>query len=157
MRDGRLVMFDWLRRWRQPKQHTLIAMRLKDMLVVHPRQDNSRVCSRCGQQVGIYPSGQGVIARRPNTIIICQICTDPLDPNTHLASGALDEPFHSVRAPPDYVRKHRQEAHTSTSDLSFPNYELPTPANDPLATLPDPPAIDPGGGSSGGGGASGDF
>jgi DNA-directed RNA polymerase subunit RPC12/RpoP len=52
----------------------LIVMRLADMERIHPNQDNSHVCSKCGQQVGIYPSGQMYLKERPNLDIICSRC-----------------------------------------------------------------------------------
>jgi hypothetical protein len=69
-------------------------MRLADVLLVHPQQDNSRVCSKCGCQVGIYPSGQDILARHPDTIITCNHCAGPLA-SAVLAPGALEEPFQS--------------------------------------------------------------
>jgi hypothetical protein len=87
----------WLRRRRkEPRLRPidLVVMRLADMLLVHPQQDNSRVCSRCGDQVGIYPSGQDILARHPDTIITCSACAGPLGPAV-LAPGALEEPFQS--------------------------------------------------------------
>ena len=47
-------MFGW---WRK-KPIILLVMRLEDMSRVHPKMDNSQVCDRCQQQVGIYPSGE---------------------------------------------------------------------------------------------------
>jgi hypothetical protein len=49
-------------------------MRLVDMHRIHPHQDNSRSCSKCGERVGIYPSGQGALKRFPTMIIICSHC-----------------------------------------------------------------------------------
>src|SRR5690348_14830419 len=89
----------WLRRRREePRRRPLdlIVMRLADMSLVHPQQDNSRVCSKCGRQVGIYPSGQAVLARHPDTVITCNVCAGPeLAVNAILAPGALEEPFQS--------------------------------------------------------------
>jgi hypothetical protein len=90
----------WLRLWRkEPRQKPidLIVMRLADMYLVHPQQDNSRVCSQCGEAVGIYPSGQAILARHPDTVITCSVCAGPMDPSTALAPGALEEPFQSQR------------------------------------------------------------
>ena len=88
----------WFRflRPRRKQPITLIAMRLADMLLVHPQQDNSRVCSKCGHQVGIYPSGQTVLAGEPNAVITCLVCAGPQD-RMALAPGALEEPFQSQR------------------------------------------------------------
>jgi hypothetical protein len=86
----------WWRFWRR-KPRTLVVMRLDDMLLVHPDQDNSRNCSKCREPVGVYPSGQAVLARHPDTVITCQICAGPIDPSTPLAPGAREEPFQSRR------------------------------------------------------------
>jgi hypothetical protein len=82
---------------RDNKEPRLIAMRHADMLVVHPNQDNTRTCSQCGEQVGIYPSGQKILARHPDTIIKCQICAGAMSGPAILAPGALEEPFQSRR------------------------------------------------------------
>jgi hypothetical protein len=87
------------RRWKEPRQRPigLVAMRLADMLLVHPEQDNSHVCSKCGETVGVYPSGQAILARHPGTVITCQICAGQLGPSTLLAPGALEERLQSHR------------------------------------------------------------
>jgi hypothetical protein len=72
----------------------LIVMRLANMHRVHPRQDNSRVCATCGEQVGIYPSGQAMLAADPSIRLICDVCRTPAD-ITFLAPGAEREPFES--------------------------------------------------------------
>jgi hypothetical protein len=53
---------------------TLVVMRLKDMGRVHPDQDNSRLCSQCGEPVGVYPSGQAALRDRPDMRIVCHVC-----------------------------------------------------------------------------------
>jgi hypothetical protein len=55
----------------------LVVMRLINMTVVHPQQDNSRRCSKCLHQVGIYPSGQAALRRYPDMPIVCTECTTP--------------------------------------------------------------------------------
>lgn len=71
----------------------LVAMRLSDMWRMHPRQDNSRVCSKCGEAVGIYPSGQDAIRHNPGMKIICSRCAeaerDP--PDKVRPAGSWDE------------------------------------------------------------------
>jgi hypothetical protein len=52
----------------------LVTLRLVDMARVHPAQDNTRVCSRCGQQVGIYPSGQAILRDNPDVKVSCVQC-----------------------------------------------------------------------------------
>lgn len=56
------------------EQAVLVAMRLVDMARVHPAQDNSRLCSRCGEKVGIYPSGQRALKTYPLIVIECVPC-----------------------------------------------------------------------------------
>jgi hypothetical protein len=48
-------------------------MRLAGMHFKHPDQI-TRVCERCGQDVGVYPSGQEVLAEYPGAEIICDVC-----------------------------------------------------------------------------------
>jgi hypothetical protein len=52
----------------------LLVMRYEDMGRIHPNQDNSKKCSKCGHQVGIYPTGQGLLKKKPKTIIVCSHC-----------------------------------------------------------------------------------
>jgi hypothetical protein len=52
----------------------LVANRLADMSMWHPQQDNSRVCSRCGEKVGLYPSGQDALRHNYRLPIICLPC-----------------------------------------------------------------------------------
>lgn len=82
------------------KQIELIVMRITDMIFVHPDQDNTRVCATCGKQVGIYPSGQAVLATDPTIRITCNVCHISAGPVsfTRLAPGAELEPYMSRRA-----------------------------------------------------------
>lgn len=57
----------------------LVAMRLEDMHVVHPMQDNTRSCVRCRRIVGIYPSSQAALKRWPRLEIQCARCFEPTD------------------------------------------------------------------------------
>lgn len=63
---------------------------------VHPDQIEDK-CDLCGTTVGIYPSGQGVIARhgRENTEVACYECNGPIG-GLPVAPGAELEPFQSV-------------------------------------------------------------
>jgi hypothetical protein len=76
----------------------LVVMRLADMRRVHPAQDNTKVCSACGAQVGVYPSGQRMIATDPDMRLVCNHCMDP-DALSVLVPGAEIEPFESVPGP----------------------------------------------------------
>ncbi|MEY9184741.1 hypothetical protein ABIG06_006289 [Bradyrhizobium sp. USDA 326] len=71
----------------------LVTMRLKDMVRVHPQQITSH-CSECGEEVGIYPSGQRVLREMPDIKVVCQVCMKPADV-TVLAPGAELEPLQS--------------------------------------------------------------
>lgn len=97
-------MIGWLQYWRRLSRRLrpieLIVMRLADMTVLHPDQDESRLCSKCRRQVAIYPSGQEVLRRHPDAIIVCQVCAGPVDPSANLAPGALAEPFQSLEEEP---------------------------------------------------------
>jgi len=75
----------------------LVVMRLAEMHRIHPEQDNSRACVKCGERVGIYPSGQAMLRRFPEARVICSHCREPYLV-TVLAPGAEREPFESVPA-----------------------------------------------------------
>jgi hypothetical protein len=77
-----------------PTGATLIVMRLAEMRRVHPAMTTDRVCAACGHQVGIYPSGQRLIAAHPAMRILCSHCEDPAHADG-LAPGAEVEPFES--------------------------------------------------------------
>lgn len=78
-------------------ERTLLVMRLSDMLLVHPEQNNDHVCAECHEPVGIYPSGQAVLQRYQNVKIACQRC-QALTANSVPAPGALAERGQSIRA-----------------------------------------------------------
>ena len=66
-----------LRALRMPMpEYCLIAMRLEDMHVVHPSQDNTRSCDECQQILGIYPSGQAALKRWPDARLLCPHCAN---------------------------------------------------------------------------------
>jgi hypothetical protein len=80
----------------------LIVMRQADMAVVHPRQDDTRVCARCGEPVSIFPSGQAVLAAAPDAEIVCGVCYergDSTDDVKTLAPGSMRDWFESVKRP----------------------------------------------------------
>lgn len=71
-------------------------MRLANMTVGHPDMTTDRVCGRCDETVGIYPSGQAVLARHGKRVdLVCEVCHGPVEPGTLLAPGARDEPAQS--------------------------------------------------------------
>jgi hypothetical protein len=78
----------------------LICMRHADMARVHPSQDNTRFCSKCGARVGIYPSGQRALVRDPSLAIVCHVCAmHEGDALAVLAPGALAERLESIANP----------------------------------------------------------
>ena len=56
----------------------LICMRDADMVNRHPKTDTTHCCALCLERVGIYPSGQAVLASHaPGMVrIICTRCAD---------------------------------------------------------------------------------
>lgn len=81
----------------------LICTRLKDMWKVHPDQVASR-CSKCGETVGVYPSGQSALKQHPKMAIVCAVCAakdirpgDEAEP-----AGSWDEVAQEMR---DSVRR----------------------------------------------------
>lgn len=77
-------------------RRTLLVMRLDDMIMVHPQMDTSHVCSMCGEQVGIYPSGQAILKQYRRVKICCDRC-QPLPSKFMLAPGAREESGQSRR------------------------------------------------------------
>jgi len=71
----------------------LVVVRLANMTVLHPDQDSTRTCSRCAEAVGIFPSGQAVLALWPDVAIICDVCYQrgPPPDEVYLAPGARDD------------------------------------------------------------------
>ena len=72
-------------------------MRASDMLRVHPLTDFSHQCSKCKEPVGIYPSGQAVMAKHKTVVLVCNRCADPT--GATLAPGALEEGKESMWNP----------------------------------------------------------
>ena len=75
----------------------LVVMRLIDMRRIHPGQDNTRVCSKCGFQVGIYPSGQAALKANPGAVIICALCASPQESDEAQPAGSWPEIAQEVR------------------------------------------------------------
>lgn len=73
----------------------LIAMRLADMVRVHPDQIVEH-CSACGAEVGVYPSGQKIMRHYRDVVLVCGVCRPP-GANAKLAPGANLEPFQTHR------------------------------------------------------------
>lgn len=77
----------------------LVVMRLAQMRRVHPKQVEM-TCARCGETVGVYPSGQSALKADPTLEVVCSECAErePIPVNTMvaLAPGAEREPLESV-------------------------------------------------------------
>lgn len=90
-------MLRWLNRFllRMTKVPVVLTvMRLDDMLRVHPHQITAK-CARCGHDVGVYPSGQKIMAEYGDRVeLVCQVCHFP-GPKAELAPGAESEPLQS--------------------------------------------------------------
>lgn len=97
-----MAFFAWLRSFWKPRRYSLIAMRAADMALVHPLADFSRKCSRCGEGVGLYPSGQSIIERlgEARVEIVCNRCVEPKEvTGAAPAPGALKEVGESISNP----------------------------------------------------------
>jgi ribosomal protein L40E len=70
----------------------LVATRLADMRYRHPHQVDDHVCSKCGEKVGIYPSGQAALKAHPNAVVICAQCAlaDPDEKADHRPAAGLE-------------------------------------------------------------------
>jgi hypothetical protein len=79
----------------------LTVVRLANMHKVHPQMTTAYNCDLCGEQVGIYPSGQKVIKQlgRNNVVIVCDECAGP-NVMGKPAPGALAEVKQSVSFDP---------------------------------------------------------
>lgn len=73
--------------------NTLITMRLADMKRVHPRMTTGK-CGRCGEVVGIYPSGQEAMKKWGGMEIVCTVCR-PIGGGEFLAPGSIEEAWES--------------------------------------------------------------
>lgn len=79
------------RKQKEPKEPRigLTCMRLNEMFRVHKDQITLN-CSKCGEQCGVFPSGQRVLAAYGDRVdIICNHCNR--NPPDAPAPGALDE------------------------------------------------------------------
>jgi hypothetical protein len=68
----------WIHKKYPERKYELLCMRLENMVVQHPNQDNSRKCDTCGYVVGLYPDSQEaiktLISQKKSFTIICHIC-----------------------------------------------------------------------------------
>jgi len=81
------------------KPDALVSMRLKDMTRRHPDQDDSHVCSQCGEALGLYPTGQRALALNPRLVLVCVPCAAAdFDLNdVNVAAGSLHEILREIR------------------------------------------------------------
>jgi transcription elongation factor Elf1 len=85
-----------------PRDKTMLTvMRLANMHKVHPQMTTAYNCDLCGEQTGIYPSGQKVIKQlgRNNVVIVCDVCAGPNAIGAP-APGALEEVGQSTPVDP---------------------------------------------------------
>ena len=73
----------------------LIVMRAADMHRVHPSTDWSHVCDRCKHPVGIYPTGQKLMAARV-VELVCNVCAGEGHKNAIPLPGADRERLESI-------------------------------------------------------------
>ena len=74
----------------------LLVMRATDMHVAHPQTDWSYRCARCGQLVGVSPSGLRITSNYPEIELVCQVCGRGEFVSVQPAPGALAEARQSV-------------------------------------------------------------
>jgi hypothetical protein len=73
----------------------LICMREAEMFNRHPKTDYTHICALCLERVGIFPSGQAVLAAHPRGMIriVCNRCRQPSQyEGTIYANPDLDRP-----------------------------------------------------------------
>jgi len=85
------------------KEARLICARLRDLTRVHPRMSVAYHCDRCGEQLGIFPTGQETIQHfgRENIELICPHCAQPKLTLDKLTPQHLEE----IREAIPYERK----------------------------------------------------
>lgn len=76
----------------------LVCMRLSEMKMVHPMMTRDKTCCRCGETVGMYPSGQRILEAGGDLIeIVCNHCYFKKADLFLAPSEVLDEVRESVR------------------------------------------------------------
>jgi hypothetical protein len=68
----------------------LVTMRLADMSKMHPHQIE-RVCSKCSEAVGVYPTGQRALKKHRKMKIICSVCTTYKPGDKAMPAGPIDK------------------------------------------------------------------
>jgi hypothetical protein len=68
----------------------LVCTRLVDMTTMHPNQIE-KTCYKCGQLVGIYPTGQRALDRYPDMQIKCVNCAIMQPADEIYSAGTADE------------------------------------------------------------------
>lgn len=78
--------------WKRRKPQILVvAMRAADMFVAHPGTDYTKVCSQCGETLGVYPSTIELMKHRKNVVLICNRCQPNAGRGFPLVPGAEQE------------------------------------------------------------------
>lgn len=56
-----------------------MCMRLAEMELVHPLMNREHCCERCGEILGLYPTGQAILAKygRERIELVCNRCLRP--------------------------------------------------------------------------------
>jgi hypothetical protein len=77
----------------------LVCNRLTDMTKMHPQQDDTHKCSKCGYPVGIYPSGQKALKKWPKIKIMCMPCAmiDMQSTDINLPAASPEEILQEIR------------------------------------------------------------
>jgi hypothetical protein len=83
----------------------LFVMRVDLMTRVHPQADFSHVCARCGERVGIYPSGQKILRKYPKAEIVCNVCALGVARDEILLIERLPGAEREARESVDFTRK----------------------------------------------------
>jgi hypothetical protein len=55
----------------------LVAMRVVNLRVTHPRADYSHTCDRCREPICLFPSGQRILRENPGIQKLCDVCVAP--------------------------------------------------------------------------------
>lgn len=84
----------------QPRP-VLIVVRALNMHKAHPRTDWTHQCGRCGEPVGIFPSGQKAIRERPDMEIVCEVCAG----DTWMSAARLPGWRQEAREAVDFTKK----------------------------------------------------
>jgi hypothetical protein len=78
----------------------LVCTRLSDMTKMHPKQ-TQELCSKCQHVVGIYPTGQVMMARYPKMKVVCVGCAAlgdfDIDRDEIIPAGSIEDIVQEAR------------------------------------------------------------